>query len=287
MKTRFPDEFFELSEAARKAMEPFRDLSLQKEFGLQALAASAALNFPKIDIPKDTLLPLSESMAEMTSAFKQALTAEMRSSLFSDTVQTALEAYRKQLKYFELLEPSLPYIHAAAAAALSDSLVRVADYYRPYMTDDQIDELEETIPELASPETRKEKPRLSKEQILRLISFLLSLVSFIKSCLPDPQLGEIADNQIAQIEQDSAQHEEEIAILAEMSAASQEMNDLLQRIADSLEDADTAADLIAQDPGDFTQPDNDLGELTDPVGHDGDTDGHDQDGDAEQPAAEP
>ena len=285
MKTRFPDEFFEFNDEIQRALEKFKNIIPPQSILDGSFAASFDSALPKIDFSKEALASLSDSTKLLSAAYSKALSFSLPAIEFTQTIRTALEAYNEQLNIALPLAEISVSINDAISAALSDSMVSVADYYRPYMTEDQIEEMEETIPELTPPETRTVKPRLSFEQLRWLIgTILIPLIFYLMS---GAQTQRIEDALAAHVEQSAEQHEEEIAILTEMSAASQEMNDLLQRIADSLEDADAAADLIAQDPGDLTQPDNDLSELADPIDHDGDTDGHDQNGDAEQPAAEP
>lgn len=236
----------------------------------EALASSFKVDVPKLSLFQESFDSLSASMKEITSAYTKALSFDLSSMEFTQTIRTAMEAYSEQIINIAPLAEAASSIAESLSSVISDSVIHVADYYRPYMTDEQIEEIEEAIPELTAPETRVETPRLSLAQIKNLLVVLISVLQLCCAVSTGQQLDQLITKQDA-----------EIAILSDLSATTHEMNDILQRIADALEDADPSGDLVSQEPDDIIQADGDIDELPDQPGHDSDIDGHDEYGDAQ------
>ena len=224
----------------------------------------------------------------LTAALKRY--ADLSKPLLDPAMQEAVKRLGEQLPRFQDLEgisaiqKSLnsileSYDLSAVQRASENLSITMREFValtlsraKPYMSDEQLEEVEEILPEVSdSPDQppQKERRPLSISDWMVLFNLLLTLVFSIVAQLPDAQLEQIADQneQIKeQNEQMIEQNDEKIALLYQLLETAQDVDDL---IGDLSEEPDPAVEIshdlseLAEDPTEAVEDIDDSSELDD------------------------
>lgn len=224
----------------------------------------------------------------LTAALKRY--ADLSKPLLDPAVQEAVKRLGEQLPRYQdlggysafsqrLTEILKSYDLSAMRRASENLSITMREYValtvsraKPYMSDEQLEEIEEILPEVSdSPDQppQKERRPLSISDWIAILSFLVTLIFSIVALLPDAQLEQIAEQNeqiIDQNEQMIEQNDERIALLYQLLETAQDVDDL---IGDLSKETDPAVEIshdlseLAEDPAESDEDSDDLSDLDD------------------------
>lgn len=213
------DLFAQQLKAVSLAVEPYRIVQERLAFSLDRMAQSVAAvtrsygtSFENVNA---FMLRFQRDIASVTGIESASLFSQMSAAIQQFSICT------------EQTDSPIPF--SSELAADVSSAVAAA---QPYLPPKQQKECEEVLlPPLTAPKAK----RFSAESMVRLIEFLLSLIVFICSQLPDPQLERII-----------AQNDHLIAIEEEHLELQRRQADALDALKDIAEDLTGAVERLCE-----------------------------------------
>lgn len=155
---------------------------------------SQDVSFP-VDILQSSMDALRISMNHVVSSMTETMQSIDLSGIagaLEDAASRMLECQREIIASGAMTS-ALEAMYDQLRDNLSSSLSSVVDDLLPYTTPEQREDLEQVVPNICEPEvTETAKPRrLTFDQIVALISLLITMLGYVQQQLPDPQLEAI------------------------------------------------------------------------------------------------